>query len=217
MRLNQELRSPRMTRNHHLLWILLYVVLIAAIAVFLLHEYREHSQNQLPSGHIELKVSKKRYQPKEIVSFSVTNYFPTAIYVENDCPSEPLHVYKWENNTWIQIRDEAKEKLSSCYKQGRRVAVAANSSVTYNYKDWPELFAKPGVYRLVMKIDHYNELPFQDFVVLEPRKVIQQPTQTIIPQTPTLQPSTVQSTEDESEDRQENELEEEDEQEIEDD
>lgn len=207
-----------MTRNHHLFWILLYIVLLAVIAVYLVHEYREHAQNQLPSGHIDLKVSKERYQPGEVVSFRVTNYFPTAIYVENDCPSEPLYVYKWENNNWIQIRDKAKDKLSSCYKQGRQVAIAASSSVTYNYKDWPELFAKPGVYRLVMKIDRYNELPFQDFVVLEPHKVIKQLPQTIIPQTPNPQPNPVRPAEDESEDRQEEpEFEEEEEKEIEDD
>ena len=170
MRLNRELRTRNMVIRFHLLWVLFYVILIVGVGIFGWQLYREHDEDQFPSGAIELKVGKDKYQLNEEITFEVRNNFPTTIYVTNNCPEEPLNIFRWKDEKWIQIHDKIQSKDSECYKQPRRIAIAPNSVLEYHFKDWPNLFNKPGVYRLVMDIDHYDDLPFQDFVVLQPSK-----------------------------------------------
>lgn len=162
-----------MNMRLHTSWIIFYILLIASLVSVAVYFYNKHDDDLLPPGNIELKVSKERYQPGEVVKFSVTNHFPSTIHVPNSCPEEPLNVYKWNMGKWVQIHDQAKDKDSTCYKQPRRVAIAAESTLQYDYGDWPKLFSKPGVYRIVMEVEHYENFPFQDFVILEERKTIE--------------------------------------------
>ena len=182
-----------------LFWIGFYIVLFLGIAWFFTNLYNSHSQDRLPSGHIELSVSQERYQLGDSIEFTVSNHFPTTIFVSNQCPEEPLYVYRWTENRWVQIHDIVKSRDSECYKQPRRVPVPANAELTYNFDDWPDLFASPGVYRIVMVVDHYDELPFQDFVVLEPAQVIEEPAPQVLPPTPVQQQQQQQEHEQEEE------------------
>lgn len=173
MRLNRELRTKKMNIRFHTLWTLFYVVLFSVFIYISVRAYNKHNENSLPSGHIVLSVGKKEYQLKEKITFKIENNFPNTIYVNNNCPEEPLNVFKYEDNKWKQIHDTAKDKNSNCYKQPRQIAIGANSSIKYDFEDWPNLFKNPGVYRLVMKLDHYKDMPFEDFVILKPAKVIE--------------------------------------------
>ncbi len=175
MRLNRELRTKHMTIRFHILWVIFYILLITGFVKLGLHVYREHDEDQFPPGSIVLKVSKTRYKPGEAVSFSIQNQFPNTIYVTNNCPEEPLNVYRWDDNRWEQTHATAKDKNSNCHKQPRHIAIKPNSTRKYDFKDWPTLFKKPGVYRLAMKIDHSDEIVFDDFVVLRPARVIKKP------------------------------------------
>lgn len=157
-----------MVIRFHLLWVAFYVVLLVSIAGFGAYLYHEHAEDQLPSGHVELTVSKTSYQPGEVVTFSIKNNFPTTIYTTNRCPEEPLDVYSWDGERWHQIHDHAIQGEADCFTQPRQVPLGPGKTITYSFKDWPRLFAEPGVYRIVLHIDHYDDLPFQDFKVLEP-------------------------------------------------
>lgn len=182
IKLNRELRTRNMVIRYHLLWVLFYALLLIAAGIFAYRLYDEHKEDRLPAGYIDLEVSKTKYQVGEDVVFTVINRFPTDIYVANNCPGEPLDVYTWKNKKWQQIHATAKDPDSVCYEQDRRVEVAPNSSITYHYKHWPDLFKEPGVYRIAMRVDHYDEVPFQDFVVLKPAEVITNSTQQSINQ-----------------------------------
>lgn len=173
MRLNRELRTKNMTIRFHILWVLFYIVLFSGFVYVGMKVYNEHNEDNLPSGHIVLSVGKEKYQLKDKITFQIENNFPNTIYVINNCPEEPLNVYKWVDNNWKQIHDTAKDKNSNCYKQPRRIAIGARSSIKYDFEDWPNLFKEPGVYRLVMKLDHYDDLPYRDFVILKPAKIIE--------------------------------------------
>lgn len=173
MRLNRELRTKNMTIRFHILWALFYVVLFSGFVYVGMKVYNEHNEDNLPSGHIVLSVGKEKYQLNDKITFQIENNFPNTIYVINNCPEEPLNVYKWVDNNWKQIHDTAKDKNSNCYKQPRRIAIGARSSIKYDFEDWPHLFKEPGVYRLVMKLDHYDDLPYRDFVILKPAKIIE--------------------------------------------
>ena len=174
MRLNRELRTKHMTIRFHILWVIFYILLIAGFVKLGLHFYREHDEDQFPPGSISLEASKDRYKPGEAISFVIRNQFPNTIYVTNNCPEEPLNVYRWDNNKWGQIHATAKDKNSNCYKQPRHIAIKPNSTRKYDFEDWPTLFEEPGVYRLAMEIDHSDEIVFDDFVILRPPKVIKQ-------------------------------------------
>lgn len=157
----------------HLLWIIFYFLLIGGTVSFGSNLYEKYNEDQLPDGNIELLINKTKYQLGETVEFTVINHFPTTIYVTNQCPKEPLNVYRWQNQKWIQIHDEATSEDSECYSQERNVGILPENSRSYNFKDWPNLFKEPGVYRIAMTVNHYGDLPFQDFVILEAPKIIE--------------------------------------------
>lgn len=177
LKLNRELRTRSMVVRFHLLWVAFYALLFIGIVGFGAYLYHEHAENQLPSGHVELTVSKTAYQPGEVVEFSIKNNFPTTIYTTNRCPEEPLDVYRWQDDGWQQIHDKAVKGEAECFTQPRKVPLQAGGTIIYNFKDWPRLFAEAGVYRIVLHIDHYDDLPFQDFKVLE-APTVQPPTST---------------------------------------
>ncbi len=161
------------TAKYHLIWVLTYFVLIGGSASAGVSLYHKYDQNQLPGGSIEFNISKTKYQLKEPVEFTVINHFPTTIYVTNQCPGEPLNVYRWQNNEWIQIHDNAKAESASCSVQNRDVGILPEQTRTYNFNDWPNLFAMPGTYRVALSVNYSSELLFQDFNILEPAKIIE--------------------------------------------
>lgn len=157
----------------HLLWVILYLLLIGGATAFGAHLYEKNDQDVLPSGSIELLVSKTKYQLGEVVEFTVVNHFPTTIYVTNQCPGEPLNVYRWQDKKWIQIHDTSKDEGGECSSQERDVGIMPEGSRGYNFKDWPNLFKNPGVYRIAMLVQHSNNIFFKDFIVLEPAEVVE--------------------------------------------
>jgi hypothetical protein len=176
------------TKRFYLSWIIVYLLMISGVAAYGATVYQKYDERQLPSGYVQLSVSKSHYQPGETVSFTVTNHFPVAIYVTNECPKEPLNVYRWESEQWIELHDTASDD-SECYTEPRRVPIPSEGAQSYDFADWPNLFAKPGVYRIATAIDHYGDVPFQDFVVLEPAEVIQVPVTVTAPSKPSPTPT----------------------------
>jgi hypothetical protein len=212
------------------MWILFYLVLFGGVFAYVNSWYRNHNENQLPSGHIELEMSKTAYQVGETVEFTVRNHFPTTVYVTNHCPQEPLSVYRWEEEKWVELHDIAQGGESTCTSQERNVAIPTENSRTYNFSNWPNLFKEPGVYRIALVVDHYTEIPFQDFVILKPADVVEvmeepvyrqvpTPTTAVVPiVAPVVVPEVVEEEyeeEDEYEDEEEDEHEDEDEDEEE--
>lgn len=189
----------------HLLWVVFYLLLIGGTVALGENLYERHSQDVLPEGNIELLVSKTKYQVGETVEFTVVNHFPTTIYVTNQCPGEPLNVYRWENKKWTQVHDTDKDGV--CSDQERNVGIMPEGSRGYNFKDWPNLFKEPGVYRIAMVVQHSDDVFFQDFTVLEPVEVIEikngktvsKPTPEIVPNVPALIEEPTPTYEDEEE------------------
>ena len=159
-------------RKFYIPWIILYFFIISVAVAFGASAYNKYDDHQLPSGYIELEVSKEKYELGETVEFILKNHFPTTIYVTNECPKEPLNVYRWVDEKWIELHDTAKDS-GECYSESRNIAIPSEGSRKYNFSDWPNLFREPGVYRIATAIDHYNDVPFQDFVIMEPASVIE--------------------------------------------
>lgn len=186
MRLNKELKTPSKMTKYRLMWVGIYVLIFVLSGVFAYYIMHERAEDHLPSGFVDLKVSSTQYNIGDSIDFTVYNYYPVEIFVLNQCPNEPLHVFKWNENKWEQIHAKADKENSSCSKQSRKIAIPANGSLTYNFNDWPDLFTDPGVYRLVMSVDHSNDLPYQDFRILAPAEIIEQ-SQEIPPNLPNIE------------------------------
>lgn len=153
-------------------WVVLYLFIVGGTTVFGAKLYETYDTHQLPSGYIELAVDKTAYELGESVAFTVINHFPVPVFVMNQCPEEPLNVYRWEHDVWVQLHATARDE-GECYAEDRNVGVPSEGSRGYTFDDWPDLFALPGVYRIAANIDHYPDVPFQDFVVRAPRETVE--------------------------------------------
>lgn len=156
----------------YLPWMALYLFIMGGTTAFAAKMYEKYDTHQLPSGYIELMVDKTAFQLGESIAFTVVNHFPVPVFVMNQCPEEPLNVYRWEGGVWIQLHASAPDD-GECYTEERNVGVPSEDSRSYNFDDWQDLFKTPGVYRIAADIDHYSDVPFQDFVVLAPAEVIE--------------------------------------------
>ncbi len=168
----------------------LALALVAIILIlFLTFKYlgsRIHTRS-VPSGSITLTTDYAKYLVGDTVSFTIKNNYNSTIYVNNNCPDEPLEVYKYQTDgTWAQVHDE--KVTSECRDSDRQIVIGSNDSVTGNFSRWPNLFKESGRYRIVAYVEYYNELPYQDFEVIEKPAVPEIPeptTQTIVLPAPT--------------------------------
>jgi hypothetical protein len=144
-------------------WIILYAALIVGLLAgfyLMVGRLRTHT---LPHGQIELSVPYSKYLLGETVNFTVTNNFNSPVYAINNCPSEPLGIYRLDGNTWTRVRDKANK---TCTADDRRVSIPAHGSMTVSLAPWTHLFEKPGKYRAVLLVEYYNSLPYQEFEVI---------------------------------------------------
>ena len=118
----------------------------------------------VPQGSIEVTTSYSKYLVGETVDFTVKNNFNSSVYIENNCPSEPLEVYRLESTKWVRIHDTTTSK--NCAADDRRVEIEPNSTKSSDFSNWPRLFTTPGKYRIVVYVQYFNQLPYKDFEVL---------------------------------------------------
>ncbi len=193
-----ELRHVLHPRRTIFMWGIFYTALIAAaIVIFLIFASRIRTYS-MPAGAIQLNVPYKTYLVGEPITFTLTNNYNSSIYVSNDCPNEPLAVYRQDSaGTWVRIH--AKTDLKNCVQKDRQIKVASGKQQSGSYADWPDLFAQPGKYRIVAYVEYFDIAPYQDFEIIakpKPPAAPKQTTNTItIPSTnnttsPTYQPST---------------------------
>lgn len=164
--MNSELTNIQHPNRKKIEWLGFYLVL-AAIIIFGLYQFADHIKTRtLPAGYINIKVLQSKYLVGEPVQVKLNNNFSTTIYVGNECPEEPLAVYRQEEGKWVRIRQKA--DVESCKSQDREIGIKANSYAIVDFSPWKKMFMKPGMYRIVALVEHYNSLPYEDFEVVAP-------------------------------------------------
>ena len=118
-----------------------------------------------PVGSIEVSTKYSTYLLGETVDFSVKNNFNSTVYIGNNCPAEPLEVYRLESGKWQRIHDTSDSK--SCSNDVRKIAVEANQTRSASFANWPRLFDKAGKYRIVAYVQYYNLVPYSDIEIIE--------------------------------------------------
>lgn len=193
------------TELHHILnpqrtniaWTLFYVAIGAAlVAGFLLVANRIRTYS-VPAGSVQLSIPYKTYLVGEPITFTLVNNYNGTIYVDNECPNEPLAVYRKEKSKWVRIHAETTD--DKCHESDRQIRVAAGGQQSGSYANWPDLFKEPGQYRVVAYVEYFDIAPYQDFEVIEkPRAATENssPASTLTPKsnTATTQSSTSSST-----------------------
>lgn len=182
--------NPKVT---YMRWGVTYVLFFALlIAVFLLVAGRIHTYST-PKGSFELSIPYAKYLVGETVTFTLKNNFNSPVYVADDCPSEPLAVYKFENTTWVRMHDGGSDE--SCEAKDRQIVIPAGGERTGSFADWKNLFASPGKYRIVAYVEYFDAMPYQDFeVIAQPTPVATTPVKTQMSTVPTATTPTVTPT-----------------------
>jgi plastocyanin len=170
-------------RNRHkrvVGWVLFYSVLIASFIFIVLWQANRVNTLGFASGRLQLTTSKIKYTVGDTVSYTLKNGLDHPITLVNTCPQAPLYAYSWTNNSWVRITDSA--AASSCAGEQPTHTIPAGGSYSQNFANWPHLFAKPGIYRIVGLATNYTALPYTDFqVVAKPvSQQVQTRTQVII-------------------------------------
>ena len=144
-------------------WTAFYLVLLAAFIFVIIWQSHKVNIYQFPNGVIQLSVSKAKYTVGQTVAFEIHNGLSNSIQLVNKCPNPPLHIYQWESGQWIGMSAAAKN--SNCNGQ-HFIAIKPGQTYKSNYKNWPKLFNKPGIYRVVAFASNYTALPYADFQIV---------------------------------------------------
>ncbi len=163
-------------------WVFLYLVLIASFAATVYWQAKRVNTLEFANGIIQLTTSKTKYTVGDTISYTLKNGLDQPITLANNCPQEPLYVYAWTNNSWVRIHDIA--AASKCAGEPKQQTIPAGGTYSQNFNDWPNLFNKPGIYRLVSLASNYTALPYTDFQVVAkpvpPKIQVQTRTQIVI-------------------------------------
>lgn len=161
-------------------WSLLYFFLIGGILFAVYWQAQRVNTLNFANGELQLTTSKIKYTAGDTVSYTLKNGLQVPITLINRCPHTPVYVYTWTNNSWMRIHDSASAK--TCANQPSEIIISPGKSYNQSFANWPKLFNKPGIYRIVELATNYTALPYADFeVVAKPvAPVIQTRTQIVI-------------------------------------
>lgn len=140
-----------------------YVLVFFALGAVGLQLTNLSSAETLPDGAVEISVANPNYKLGDIVKFTISNQTQSSVFIANNCPGEPLEVYRQEAGQWQQI--QASADASKCGNEPRSYEIATKATVSATYRYWPELFDKPGRYRLVAPLEGYDTTPSVEFTI----------------------------------------------------
>lgn len=101
---------------------------------------------------IEIVLSKEQYKIGEEIYFGILNNSDRVLKVENECPKEPLEIYKLAKGVWRHIKSAAKIKCSQ-----KNIALEPGELKGSSFLPWQNiLFSSPGTYKIVVEAEGYK-------------------------------------------------------------
>jgi hypothetical protein len=161
-------------------WIVIYILLVTVFIFTVYWQAKRINTLNFASGELQLSTSRTKYTVGDKIRYTLKNGLSQPITLLNTCPKEPLYVYSWTNNSWVRIHDLS--TASTCIGVPEQRTIPIGGFYTQSFANWPNLFNKPGIYRIVALATNYTALPYADFqVVAKPvASKIQTQTQVII-------------------------------------
>lgn len=104
---------------------------------------------KIPAGSIEIITDKESYKTGEEIFFAVQNKTDETFRIENECPREPLEIYRLENGKWRHLRASSYVKC-----KGNEVIILNPYELKgASFLPWGNfIFDKPGKYKLKLEI-----------------------------------------------------------------
>jgi hypothetical protein len=155
-------------------WSVFYTVILGGFAYYMYTISKDVNTYGFVNGSIQVATSQAKYTVGDTISYTLTNNLASPITLVNNCPQEPLHVYKWENSQWQRIHDTAGS--GACDSAQKQITIASGQAINGSFANWKNLFAQPGIYRVVAFASNYTQLPYADFQVVAPPAAAPQPT-----------------------------------------
>lgn len=125
-------KNPRIKRLIE--WIIFYVLVIVTFLMFIYMQAKDVNTLGFTTGQIDLTTSKSKYTVSDSISYTITNNLASSIVIDSSCPSEPLHIYKWDNSTWTRIHDTA--SITACGAIPTQQSLVPGTSVTRTFDAW---------------------------------------------------------------------------------
>lgn len=140
--------------------------LLVIVGSFTLVSYhatqRLHALSPAPAG-LYIYTDQASYAAGQVVGVTIANTTSKTVYLSNNCPEQPLFVYRQTAAGWIGIH--AATDPGKCAGEPLEYTIPAGRSVPVDYSYWPGLFSKPGTYRLVANLESYSSGPSVTFTV----------------------------------------------------
>ncbi|MBU1992260.1 hypothetical protein KKG51_00970, partial [Patescibacteria group bacterium] len=115
-------------------------------------------------GTIGIQMTNTEYAQGKVVAVDLRNNTDKEITIKNDCPGEPLNVFRYSKGSWEQL-SEAPE--ISCEDQ-KDYIIASEEKKRIEYTSWNyALFANTGRYKVTLD---YEDKTFEsnEFTIEEP-------------------------------------------------
>lgn len=165
-------------KDKKILFIILVVAIIGGVAYFIdLEKIIEERINidfsivgkplkrSLPPDAIEIVLLKNKYKVGEEIFYGIQNKTDEEIAIENDCPGEPLEIYRQEGNVWEHLEGEANIKCSS---NGNEIIVGPYELKGSSFLPWQDIiFNSPGKYKIEVEIEGYVNEYEKEFEIVE--------------------------------------------------
>lgn len=144
------------------------VLIISATAFFTAKKlnpdfnFYELIRPRLPDNALEIIFSKPQYILNEEIFFGVLNKTNQTLRVENECPGEPLEVYRLENNVWMHLKNQAKIMCKST----KDIVIQPYELKGSSYLPWQGvIFSVPGKYKIELRVEGYGNKFEKEFEI----------------------------------------------------
>lgn len=156
-------------KNKIIIALIISTALIAFTTILLVEKrlnpdfhFYELMRPNLPSNALEIIFSKPQYVLGEEIFFGVLNKTNQTLRVENECPKEPLDVYRLEKNSWTAIKGQAKIQC----KSSKDVIIQPYELKGSSYLPWQgAIFSVPGKYKIELRVEGYGNKFEKEFEI----------------------------------------------------
>lgn len=130
--------------------ILQYIV-IFLLVYLTLNFFMNPGQDQASESGADFDVTTKReYDQEELVTIHIRNNTDLEATIKNECPDEPLNVFKKDKGEWITIQNT---KENGC-ESTENLIIKPKEEININYRGWNHsLFGETGFYKVETNIE----------------------------------------------------------------
>ncbi len=121
---------------------------------FIFNTFQNDEQSEFADDNVFFLSTKSEYSRTKTVEIEVINTTEDDFTIKNDCPSEPLNVYKFENNDWVQ---KTSTPELNCEK-AQDWTIPANEKLIISYDNWNyALFSDTGRFKVELDTEVNGE------------------------------------------------------------